>query len=492
MFFDPNRAKERIPIHKAEGVTPSEKYLNSLCERTFLSLWSYPSIFRDQKKRGAGDGKELCDMLVVFDEHILIFSDKHCKFPSSGNLELDWKRWYKRAIKKSAEQAWGAERWLRSYPNQVYLDRACTKPFPLNLPTKETAKYHLIVVAHGSEDRCKAKFSGSGSLMLVSSLGRDGNTDKLSSTPFTVGDLDENQTFVHILTESTLEILLQTLDTISDFVWYLEKKEKFIRAMEAVIVPGEEELLAYYLGHVNDDGFHDFVMDKEFDEEINAFALEEGFWEDFCNSPERLAQIEHDEISYAWDTLIERFCFHALNATQYFTNHLELSDTEKGLRFMAREPRTRRRLISKGIIDLYMNTPDGMRRTKYLKPLSPGYPYYVFLSLPQPGYATYKEYREVRGSLLEACLMVVKHKFPDAMDIIGIASEPFRHDLGSSEDLLYLDARKWSKELNDEAAKLQKELEILTSATVTYAHEEEYPKPDEKKKRRKRHRKRHS
>ena len=89
MYPSPNRARERIPIHKAQGVTPSERYLNSLCEKSFLSLWSYPGVFRDQKVGGNGDGKELCDMVVVFDQHILIFSDKHCSFPASGNLQLD-------------------------------------------------------------------------------------------------------------------------------------------------------------------------------------------------------------------------------------------------------------------------------------------------------------------------------------------------------------------------------------------------------------------
>jgi hypothetical protein len=472
MFSSPNRARDRIPVHKAEGVTPSEKYLNGLCESTFLSLWSYPGIFRDQKKKGARDGKELCDMLVVFDEHVLIFSDKHCSFPSSGNLKLDWKRWYKRAIKKSADQAWGAERWLRSC-QKVYLDRACTKPFPLDIPSPESAKYHLIVVAHGSEDRCKAEFGGSGSLMLSSSLGQHENADELSSTPFMVGDLDKTKTFVHILTESTLDILLQTLDTISDFVWYLEKKEKFFRTMISVIVPGEEELLAYYLAHINDEGVHDFVVEEKY----NAFGLEEGFWDDFCKSPERLEQLRQNEISYDWDALIERFSYHALNATQYFTNHLELSDTEKSLRFMAREPRTVRRLIMKSLINVYTNTPDGKMHIQCLMPLSPGGPFYVFLCLPQPDYATYEEYRKGRGNLLEACLMVVKYKFPEALDIVGIASEPLRSSSGSSEDLLYLDAREWSAELNNEAAKLQKELRILTSATIFHAHEEEYPEP---------------
>jgi hypothetical protein len=50
MFSGSNKARDRIPNHKAEGVTPSEIYLNGLCERTFLSLWSYPCIFWDQKR----------------------------------------------------------------------------------------------------------------------------------------------------------------------------------------------------------------------------------------------------------------------------------------------------------------------------------------------------------------------------------------------------------------------------------------------------------
>ena len=71
--------------------------------------------------------------------------------------------------------------------------------------------------------------------------------------------------------------------------------------------------------------------------------------------------------------------------------------------------------------------------------------------------------------------MVVKYKFPEALDIVGIASEPIQFGLGSSEDLLYLDARRWSVELDAESAKLQKELSILTSPTVSHVHEEEYP-----------------
>lgn len=473
MYSGPNRAKERTPIHKAQGVTPSERYLNSLCEKSFLSLWSFPSIFRDQKSKGNREGKELCDMVVVFDEHILIFSDKHCLFPASEDLGLDWKRWYKRAIHKSAEQAWGAERWLRDHPDRVYLDRACTERFPLPIPSNESAKYHLIVIANGCEDRCKAKFGGTGSLMFNSMLGRQGIAGELSSEPFTVGDLDPSRTFVHVLTEYTLDILLQTLDTISDFVSYLERKEDLIRSDIAVFAPGEEDLLAFYLMHMNEKGKHDFAIGGNF----KGIFLEEGFWEEFCNRPERKEQLRLNSISYFWDDLIERFAHHALNATQYYASHIELSGTEICLRFMAREPRLARRLIVKGFIDLYTNTPDGMRRNRYFKPLNEKEPFYVFLSLPQPDYLTYEQYREGRFSLLKACCMVIKYKFPEALDIVGIAFHPIRPNVGSSEDLLYLDARAWSDELNDEAAQLHHDLGIFTSITTYNVHEEEYPVP---------------
>lgn len=61
---------------ESAGVTASERYLNELCKRSFLSLWSYPNLFRDQGRRyGKGDGKELCDHLIIFNEHVIIFSD---------------------------------------------------------------------------------------------------------------------------------------------------------------------------------------------------------------------------------------------------------------------------------------------------------------------------------------------------------------------------------------------------------------------------------
>ncbi|EJC3370364.1 hypothetical protein MYW81_004598, partial [Salmonella enterica] len=113
-------------IVKQDGFNESEKYLADLCSKTFLSLWSYPNVYTDEgKKSDNSDGKELCDLLVVFNQHVIIFSDKDIGFKDTGNIEVDWGRWVKRAVLKSANQLYGAENWIRERSNRIYLDPKC-------------------------------------------------------------------------------------------------------------------------------------------------------------------------------------------------------------------------------------------------------------------------------------------------------------------------------------------------------------------------------
>src|ERR1019366_8435988 len=120
----PNHPKRQI-VKRSEGVTPSERYLKKLCDHSFLSLWSYPGVFRDQGRPwGKGDGKEVADLLVVFENHVIIFSDKHIQF-DAGSIGVAWSRWFKKAVLKSAQQVWGAERWIRQFPKRLFLDKTC-------------------------------------------------------------------------------------------------------------------------------------------------------------------------------------------------------------------------------------------------------------------------------------------------------------------------------------------------------------------------------
>ena len=68
--------EEKTPWEQAaaaEGITDSERLLTRLAKKAFLSLWSYSNVFTDEgRTAGKGDGKELCDLLVVFGNDVLL------------------------------------------------------------------------------------------------------------------------------------------------------------------------------------------------------------------------------------------------------------------------------------------------------------------------------------------------------------------------------------------------------------------------------------
>jgi hypothetical protein len=283
------------PVVKASGITKSERSLQRLAEHSFLSLWSYPNLFKSK-------GQELCDLLVVFDLHVLIFSDKAVKYPRIGNRDVAWKRWFKKAVMKSSNQVYGAERWLKQYPDRIYLDQACTQPFPLDLPSPDEMIVHRIVVAHGASVWCKRELGGTGSLMIAPSIIGEAHYDLTPPMrPFTIGQINPEKGFVHVFDDTTLDVVMETLDTISDFTNYLMRKERFIESGKLTFAAGEDDLLAFYLREINDAGEHDFVAREEFE----SILIEEGFWEKFSYHPQRLAQIEADKPSYFWDELID-------------------------------------------------------------------------------------------------------------------------------------------------------------------------------------------
>lgn len=464
---------QREPIQKADGVTVAERYLARLCEKNFLFLWSYPGVYRNQgKPENGGHGKEICDLLVIFDQHVIVFSDKHCQLQDSADVRRDWQRWFKRAIQKSAEQAWGSERWIRQNPNRVFLDRECKRHLPIDLPSMQKATFHLVVVAHGVSSRIKKCFAGSsGSLMLDTGLkGFDQHT-----SPFYVGDLAPQKTFVHVLDDDSLHTLMSTRDTISDFVAYLSKREKLLRGQREICATGEEQLLAIYLTNLNEDNEHDFVFPIEPGQVVGKIYLPEGHWEDFQNSPQRNAQLNEDRISYAWDELIEKFNYYAMRGEQHFVTSGGIKDSERILRFMAREPRWKRRYLAKRILEMIHTTPATQRMLTVLPPREAGDPYYVFLLLPTVHAKTNEEYRVVRRHFLADCCAVAKVKFPDAKDIVGIATESGTDHRNRSEDAIYFDAREWNAQMESDASMLSEQLGILTKPKQFQEHAQEYP-----------------
>jgi len=465
------------PAQGEAGVTATERYLNRLARRSFLSLWSYPGVYRDQGLGKRGEGAEICDLLVVFENHILIFSDKDCEFPDLPNVDLAWKRWYKRTILKSAQQVWGAERWIRQNSNRVFLDRACTKGFPIDLPDPAQAKFHRIVVAHDTTGRRRRLIGGTGSLIvdpnIVGEMHLASEAD--GGHPFAVGLIDPSKGYVHVFDDASLGRVMRTLDTITDFINYLSRKEAFVTSGQLYAAYGEEDLLAYYLKHTNASGDHDFLRPQR----GHKLFLEEGHWADFLSRPELQRKVRADRESYLWDGIIEDVAGHTVSGTLEFTNHPTVADQERMLRVLAREPRVRRRMLSRALIEKVVGTPRGSFSFRICQPSFPGDPYYVFV-VGSPSHGTvpngnkWKQYRERRRGFLQAYCMVVMRHFVQADCVIGIATESGGSD-GRSHDFAQIERLNWNDELEAEARVIQEKTRWLMNTRITRGVEDEYP-----------------
>ncbi len=472
--------KQKTPWETAtesEGVTTSERYLTRLARKAFLSLWSYSNPFTDEgRSKNKGDGKELCDLLVVFGNNVLLFSDKHCGFPSHQDIKVSWSRWYKRAIEKSARQLLGAEKFIKAYPKRVFLDKDCQARLPIDLPDPRDTRYFLVAVTRGSYRVAKRFWGGgsSGSLMLDSSIEGAAHYE----APFRVGFPLQNRRFVHVLDEMTVEILLEELDTVPDLIAYLQCKETyFCQPGVYVSAAGEEQLLARYMCTIQ-DGKHTLPAIPA---GTGVVALIEGDWEFYSASPQRAAKKEADAPSYMWDQIIEYQSSLIRAGTAISLPELDatVSDHEHVVRALADESRLSRRQLA---IDFRHALSQSEPGKKFARVAISGDRHdraYVFLTAPKPADATYEEYRQMRNDALLMYCLGVKMKFPWLAEAVGVASEPLTESV-SSQNFLYIDLR--GKPPEGKAAAILKEamteLEVLQSATFqAKGKNNEFPMP---------------
>src|SRR5262250_2609665 len=106
-----------MAIERSTGQTRTERFLAQLCDRTFLKLWCYPNPFK-------ADGKELCDVMAVFEDHVFLFFDRESrKFDAvDKDVGLTWDRWKREAIDKQIKTAAGAKSYIERQRDHVYLD----------------------------------------------------------------------------------------------------------------------------------------------------------------------------------------------------------------------------------------------------------------------------------------------------------------------------------------------------------------------------------
>jgi len=422
-----------MEIKKSQGITPTEKRLSEICDSTFLKLWSYPNPFND-------DGKELCDLLAVFDNHVFIFFDRESRpFDNPENdVLVAWERWERAVIEKQINTASGAEKYILS-KRPIYLDAKRTIPFPLNIPSNDI-HIHKIIIANGAYEACKS-FSVNN---IYGSLGISYTNNPFPrKAPFMV-QLDKTNP-VHVFDGFNLGIILGELDTFYDFTSYISAKEKAIHKYGLLSYCGEEDLLAHYYYNFDDDDKSHFIGTK--DKKINGISIGEGEWKEFQESkPYKLKKLA-DKDSYLWDDLLQITCQNALDGT--LLGDGDIFNRPSAIQEMAKEPRFSRRALAEHMIKSIKDFPDNMgpiaRNISFMPSFYKGKAY-VFLQLKHDNIEDYEnKYRPVRREMLSIACGAAKIRFPHLKKVIGIAIDAPKFCERNSEDFALLDCENWTE-----------------------------------------------
>jgi len=330
----------------------AEKIVHDLAEKTFLIDWCFPNP-------KLHNGKELCDLLVVFDNIAIIWQIKDLKLDKNGK--------YKKAeVDKNLRQLSGATRQMFDLKSKIELSNARRSKQVFD-PSLATEVFLVSVLLGEGENYYSA---------LEKINGHD----------------------VHVFTREFTEIALNELDTISDFCAYLRAKEQFFKGKHKsiIVTGGEQEILAIYL--------REGRSFRQYEKADNIF-LDGTLWEGLIKEPRFIKKKVADKVSYGWDSIINRA-------------HMGPSQYELVARELARPNRFERRYLSKVFMEAQLmahkdNKGDLFRRMMVADGVT-----YCFLFADD-----FEEPRIKRQAILAAICYLARGKFPQNCKVIGIATE---------------------------------------------------------------------
>ncbi|MFC4510191.1 hypothetical protein ACFO28_07735 [Flavobacterium buctense] len=301
-----------------------ENFVNELAYNSFLKYWCYPS-----PKYENGDKKEICDLLILFNSVVILVSVKNYEF--KGNHF----RYFNNTIAKAVKQLHGAYRKL--FSESVVIIKHPDKLAEI-FPKNKIEKVFRIVINLG---------------------------DGVKFYPF--NQMTKNDDYVTLFDRDSFATIISELDTIPDFIDYLEKREKVFTGKMTIILPGEEfdfpiETQRDFFSLRNEIINSDFIFisgsekdllatffknTRNFPEVLNGdsngyYLIIDGAWENYISIEKVVRKNEADKISY----FIDNFVKHELLIN---INPMRESLAKALLSF----DRLTRRTISKSYVDFH-------------------------------------------------------------------------------------------------------------------------------------------
>lgn len=397
----------------------SEKIVSDICKNSFLSFWSFPNPIR------ADNNKELADLLIVNDPFVIIISVKDININPSGNKEIDIQRWQKKAIKKSYDQIYGAERAICNVHTDILTS---DKKYRIKFPDPEKMRLYRVGISFGRREEFPLPFG------------------------------DQGKGFIHFFDQQSFPIILKELDTITDFIDYLDAKEKFFDSGKNVYFDSEEQLMGIYLHR-----------GRKFPLNIDNTLVERDTWEEIIQKKEFLNRKDQEKESYFIDAIIEEF-YRDMSIEQLILTN-DFHEVEMALRALSKESRFNRMILAKyflEVIGFYGEPQAGAR----IAPSSSGVTYVFLLD------EYLENNRELRKMELTLRCFAARNIIRENKEVIGIASSQYVKGGGHAYDLCYVYQPEWTENDIKKYTKMQDELGYFTSPEFKRRHFDEYPMND--------------
>ncbi|PXV61069.1 hypothetical protein CLV62_1263 [Dysgonomonas alginatilytica] len=380
-------------------MTPSEKYVSELCEKSFLPFWSYLSPL-------GKNNKELCDVLLICENDIVIISIKDIKVSDHPDPSVQYNRWHSKAIDGSLSQIYGAERFIESV-EEITLNNRITK---IKLPEKKDRVIFRVAVAFGSK----------------------------KDFPLNTGDFGNG--YVHVFDEDSTFTVINELDTFPDFINYLKAKEQFTKG-KIVKVPKEVDFLALYI-----------KTSLEFDYTPDTIIIDEGLWNEYTKSDEYIKWKKDIKPSYIWDEIITTLYKLHIEGKANSEKHSELEIATRAINLESRMNRIELGIVLEDMLKRNI-------RARMLKEQPHTNHTYVLLRADKKNW-------ESKESELQLRCFIAKKDNPNVTKIIGLT---FGIDENGNDmfDLAYFYLPELNEEAKRRIEIVQQELGYFTNPQIS-------------------------
>jgi hypothetical protein len=252
--------------------------------------------------------------------------------------------------------------------------------------------------------------------------------------------------FVHVCDEHSIGALFTALDTISDFVEFLDASETIVNNGVFLHFAGGgiEDLIALYISNGRTFGIEHTEHGQP-----DMLVLVDDLWRGLVESEESKSMQTDLKQSYAWDRLIEHYADDLLTGGMFDMHSKEVTDNELALVTMALEPRTNRAVLAEAFLE-FLQKPELKSAARMVQGRA-GCAYVFSIGKSDD--------RELRVQELGLRCLVVRGRLPNTHTVVGIATDrPGTSRMGYSSDIVYLHMPEWTADDEQHVRGIQEEL----------------------------------